>query len=69
MRCNVGGMERSIRVLLGILLVSAAALANLPTYASGFALALAFIAVITGAIGFCPLWSLFGVNTCSAQKH
>jgi hypothetical protein len=25
------------------------------------------IALVTGVIQFCPLWALFGMNTCPAQ--
>jgi DUF2892 family protein len=64
MTCNVGGIERPIRILLGILLLGTAALANLPTLALGMALVLGVIAVLTGAIGYCPLWALLGMNTC-----
>jgi hypothetical protein len=31
----------------------------------GIVLAMGTIALVTGALGFCPLWSLFGINTCS----
>lgn len=66
MTCNVGGIERPIRILLGILLLAAAALGNLPTLALAMALVLGGIAVLTGAIGYCPLWALFGMTTCPA---
>jgi hypothetical protein len=66
MTCNVGGIERPIRILVGILLLAAAALGNLPALALAMALVLGVIAVLTGAIGYCPLWALFGMNTCPA---
>ena len=57
MACNVGGIERPIRIVLGIVLIGIGAFADLPPIGMGITLAI-------GAIGFCPLWSLFGINTC-----
>lgn len=64
MTCNVGGIERPIRILLGILLIGIGAFAGLPPVGTGIMLAVGTIALVTGAIGFCPAWSLFGINTC-----
>jgi hypothetical protein len=30
----------------------------------GVVMAAGAIALITGAIGYCPLWTLLGINTC-----
>ena len=57
MSCNVGGIERPVRIVLGVLLVGIGAFAGLPPVGTG-------IALVTGAIGFCPVWTLLGVNTC-----
>ena len=64
MACNVGGIERPIRIVLGIVLIGIGAFADLPPIGMGITLAIGAIALVTGAIGFCPLWSLFGINTC-----
>ena len=64
MACNVGGIERPIRIVLGILLIGIGAFAGLPPMGTGIMLAIGTIALVTGAIGFCPAWSLFGINTC-----
>lgn len=66
MSCNVGGIERPIRIVLGILLIGIGAFAGLPAVATGVALTLGAVALVTGAIGYCPLWTLFGINTCPA---
>jgi hypothetical protein len=67
MSCNVGGIERKIRIVAGILLIGIGALAGLPATGTGVALALGAILFLTGTIGFCPLSALFGINTCSAK--
>jgi hypothetical protein len=67
MICNVGGIERPIRIAVGILLIGIGALAGLSAVGTGIALALGVIMLFTGAIGFCPLSALFGINTCAAK--
>ncbi len=71
MACNVGGIERPIRIVLGILLIGVGAFAGLPPVGTGMTLVAGTIALVTGAIGFCPVWSLFGINTCPMNpgKH
>ncbi len=64
MTCNVGGIERPIRIVVGIALIGIGAFAGLPPVWTGIALIAGTIALVTGAIGFCPVWSLFGINTC-----
>jgi hypothetical protein len=64
MTCNVGGVERPIRIILGLALVAIAAFGTLPI---GWMIAFYVIGgvmLVTGAIGFCPAWSLIGINTC-----
>jgi hypothetical protein len=67
MTCNVGGIERSIRIVLGVLLIGIGAFAELPLVGMGLTMAVGTIALVTGAIGFCPAWSLFGINTSPAN--
>jgi len=65
MTCNVGGIERPIRIVAGLLLIGIGAFAGLPAVGTGIALILGGIMLVTGAIGYCPLSALFGINTCS----
>jgi len=67
MTCNVGGIERPIRILGGILVLGIGAFANLPPIGTAIALVVGTIALVTGAIGYCPLWALFGMNTCPTR--
>jgi hypothetical protein len=72
MTCNVGGIERPIRILLGMLVLVVGVFANLSLVATAIALMAGSIALLTGVIGYCPLWTLFGVTTCPtgmSQKH
>jgi hypothetical protein len=66
MTCNVGGIERPIRILLGVLVLGIGVFSNLPLIGTAIALTLGSIALVTGVIGYCPLWTLFGLNTCQS---
>jgi hypothetical protein len=35
---------------------------------TGIAFVVGTIALVTGAIGFCPLWTVFGINTCPMSQ-
>jgi hypothetical protein len=64
MVCNVGGVERPIRIVVGIIALGIGALAGLPPVGTGVALVVGTIALVTGTFGFCPLWTVLGINTC-----
>lgn len=64
MTCNVGGIERPIRIVAGLLLIAVGALAELPPVGMGIALTVGVVLLVTGAIRYCPLTSLLGINTC-----
>ncbi len=65
MSCNVGGVERGIRVGVGLVLLSVGIFWNLPGWGVGVAYLVGAIALVTGVIGYCPAWTLFGINTCA----
>lgn len=67
MTCNVGGIERPIRIGMGILLLGIGAFANLPLFGTAIMLVAGTIALVTGVIEFCPLWALLGLNTCPTK--
>jgi hypothetical protein len=67
MTCNVGGVERPIRIVLGVLFLAVGALADLPPIGAGSMMIVGAVALVTGAIGFCPAWKLFGINTCAPK--
>ena len=64
---NLGQIERAIRVALGILLIAVGYMADLSQGAAIAAYAVGVIALGTAAMGFCPAWKLFGINTCQAK--
>jgi len=68
MACNVGGLERPIRIVMGIALLGIGAFAGLPPIGTGIALVVGTIMLATGTIGFCPVWSVLGINTCPTKR-
>jgi hypothetical protein len=64
MTCNVGGIEKPIRIVVGVALLAVGAFAGLSPAGAGVAFVVGTIALVTGAVGFCPAWKLLGINSC-----
>ncbi len=62
MKLNVGGIDRPMRIVVGLALV-AWALFGGPVWAW-----IGVVPLATGLIGFCPIYPILGMNTCSAKK-
>jgi hypothetical protein len=69
MTCNVGGLERTVRIFLGIALVAVATVGALPSGMMILLYVIGAVALVTGAIGFCPAWTLLGINTCGVKRE
>lgn len=76
MTCNLGGIERGIRIGLGVALILLGSLLGIYGAISNWTGLLidgaGMIALLTGAIGWCPVWNLLGINTCawsSKENH
>ena len=65
MTCNVGGIERPIRIGAGLLAMMVGLFAGPPTAMAGVAFAVGAVLLLTGIVRFCPLFTLFGISTCS----
>ncbi len=66
---NVGGVDQKIRLVLGLLAVGLAALSGLPMWAVGVIGVVGVVALVTGGARYCPLWALWGVNTCPLKNQ
>jgi hypothetical protein len=63
---NEGGLDRTFRIVLGLLLILSGYVAG-GTW--GIVLyVVAIVPLLTGAIGWCPLYSLFRIDTCGLSK-
>ena len=65
---NVGGTEKGIRLVFGGLLVVTALVLDLPTWGTAMLSVVGIVALLTGAVGYCPAWSIFGINTCRVKS-
>ncbi|MDP5336836.1 MAG: DUF2892 domain-containing protein [Paracoccaceae bacterium] len=63
---NVGGIDRIARIVLGLALLIGFAFNSGGAYS--WAYLLGIIPLATGLIGWCPPYSLLGINTCSVKK-
>lgn len=61
---NVGGLDRKLRVLLGAILLIMPAVGLTTESDAIFAYIVGAIAIATGLFRFCPVYALFGFNTC-----
>ena len=59
---NEGGVDRAIRVVAGLVLLSLVFVG--PQTAWGW---VGLVPLATGLIGWCPAYSLFGINTCGIK--
>ena len=63
MAANVGGIDKILRIVAGAGLVGAAAAGMLPVW--GY---IGIVPLATGLMGWCPAYSLIGLNTCPLKK-
>ncbi len=63
MKSNVGGIDRTLRIVIGLALVGATFAGMLPVW--GY---IGVIPLLTGLIGWCPPYAIFGLSTCSSCK-
>jgi hypothetical protein len=60
---NVGGIERIIRIIAGLAILTWGFLLSDPINWWG---AIGAVPLGTGLIAYCPLWTVFGINTKKA---
>ena len=65
MKTNVGGIDRTLRIVVGLIVLSGYFLLPEPT--KYWAL-IGIVPLLTGFFSFCPLYTMLGINTCSVNK-
>ena len=63
MQANVGGLDRTLRIVAGLGLIGATLAGALPVW--GY---LGVIPLATGLMGWCPAYPLLGIRTCKARQ-
>jgi hypothetical protein len=59
MKCNVGGIDRVLRIVVGLVLVGLATSNEVGVW--GW---IGIIPFATGLFKFCPLYPMLGINSC-----
>jgi len=62
MKCNVGGTDRIIRIILGVVIILAG------VYFKSWWGVVGIVPIVTGLIRFCPAYIPFGFSTCKPDK-
>lgn len=63
MKSNVGGIDRILRIVLGLVLIGLTLTGNIGVW--GW---LGVVPLATGAIGWCPPYAIFGFSTCAIKN-
>lgn len=63
MKANVGGIDRALRIIAGLILIALALTGTIGAW--GW---IGVVPLATGLIGWCPIYPLLGMSTCKI-KH
>lgn len=65
MKPNVGTTDRYVRILFGLGLLSMWFVLD---GSMRYIALIGFIPLLTATLNFCPLYAVFGINTCGVKK-
>ncbi len=68
MKKNVGGMDRTARFVVGVILLIVAAVAPIDMVWRVVAAVVALVALVTATVRFCPANLLLGIDTCEPEN-
>ena len=60
---NEGTLDRAARIIVGLILLSLVFVG--PQTAWGW---VGLVPLVTGLVGFCPVYRIFGIRTCSLKQ-
>lgn len=63
MKANVGGIDKILRIVVGLVLIVLTLTATIGVW--GW---IGIVPLATGLFGWCPLYRLIGMNTCPMKK-
>lgn len=63
MKANVGGVDRALRVIVGIVLIGLTLAGTIGAW--GW---IGILPLATGLFRMCPAYSVIGINTCPLKK-
>jgi hypothetical protein len=62
-KTNVGGIDRVLRIVIGLVLIVLAAIGTIGVW--GY---IGVVPLLTGLVRTCPAYGLLGVNTCPMKS-
>ena len=68
MQKNVGTIDRTIRALVGIVALAVYFFGGLQGVLGILAIVVGIVMLGTAAMGWCPPYSLLGINTCGVKQ-
>lgn len=63
MKTNEGTIDRALRVIVGLVLIALAVTGTIGVW--GW---IGIVPVATGLLGWCPAYTLLGINTCGLKS-
>jgi hypothetical protein len=69
MKCNVGGVDMTARLIIGAVLIAVGFVVPMNTVWQTVVFVLGGIALVTGAVRYCPLNAALGLNTCPQKSQ
>jgi hypothetical protein len=64
MKSNVGGIDRILRLVIGLALIAGAATGTIGAW--GY---IGIVPILTGSLGWCPAYLPFGFSTCKTPDR
>jgi O-antigen ligase len=64
MKTNVGGVDRALRIVAGLILIALALTGTIGAW--GW---IGIVPLATGLMRTCPLYSMLGLNTCPMEQR
>ena len=63
MKSNAGGIDRMLRIVAGLALIGLTLTGNIGVW--GW---IGVVPLATGALGWCPAYTMLGINTCPMKR-
>jgi hypothetical protein len=64
MKTNEGTVDRAVRILAGLVLIALTLTGTIGAW--GW---IGIVPIITGSLGWCPAYTLLGINTCAVKSR
>jgi K+-transporting ATPase A subunit len=69
MKTNMGSLDRMVRMIIAVMLGLSAFMGMITGTWAIVVYVVTAIFLLTSLVGTCPLYSVFGINTCSLKKE